>query len=48
MRNGLNLLNVSIFFQLIVIGVIIILAVESDVLRGYLENRFRVLQAARA
>jgi len=48
MRNGLNLLNVSIFFQLIVIGVIIVLAVESDVLRAHLENRFRVLQAARA
>ena len=47
MRNGLNLLNVSIFFQLIVIGVIIVLAVESDVLRAHLENRFRVLQAAR-
>jgi ribose transport system permease protein len=45
MRNGLNLLNVSIFFQLIVIGIIIVLAVESDVLRAYLENRFRVLQA---
>jgi ribose transport system permease protein len=48
MRNGLNLLNVSIFFQLIVIGVVIVLAVESDVLRAHLENRFRVLQAASA
>ena len=48
LRNGLNLLNVSIFFQLIVIGVVIVLAVESDVLRAHLENRFRVLQAERA
>jgi ribose transport system permease protein len=48
MRNGLNLLNVSIFYQLIVIGFIIVLAVESDVLRAHLENRFRVLQAASA
>ena len=47
-RNGMNLLNVDAFFQPIVIGVVIVLAVESDVLRGYLEERFRVLQAARA
>jgi ribose transport system permease protein len=46
LRNALNLLNVDIYFQLIVIGVVIVLAVESDVLRGQLENRFRVLQAA--
>jgi ribose transport system permease protein len=44
-RNALNLLNVDIFFQLIAIGVIIILAVEADVLRGSLEARFRVLQS---
>ena len=44
-RNALNLLNVNIFFQLIVIGVIIVLAVESDVLRTHLEGRVRVLQA---
>ena len=47
LRNALTLLDVSIFFQLIVIGVVIVLAVESDVLRAYLENRFRVLQAAK-
>ena len=46
-RNALNLLNVDIFFQLIVIGVVIVLAVESDVLRNHLEGRMRVLQAAR-
>jgi ribose transport system permease protein len=45
-RNGMNLLNVDAFLQPIVIGVVIVLAVESDVLRAWLENRFRVLQAA--
>jgi ribose transport system permease protein len=46
-RNALNLLNVGIFFQLIAIGVVIVLAVESDVLRNHLESRVRMLQAAR-
>ena len=46
-RNGMNLLNVDAFLQPIVIGVVIVLAVETDVLRGRLEERFRVLQAAR-
>jgi ribose transport system permease protein len=45
-RNGMNLLNVDAFLQPIVIGVVIVLAVESDVLRGWLEERLRVLQAA--
>ncbi|WP_290999854.1 ABC transporter permease [Hoeflea sp.] len=45
-RNALNLLNVDIFFQLIVIGVVIVMAVEADVLRNHLEGRMRVLQAA--
>ena len=45
-RNGMNLLNVEAFLQLIVIGVVIFLAVESDVIRGRLESRFRVLKAA--
>ena len=43
----MNLLNVDAFLQPIVIGVVIVLAVEADVLRGYLEERFRVIQAAR-
>ncbi len=47
-RNGMNLLNVDAFLQPIVIGVVIVLAVESDVLRARLEDRFRVLQAALA
>jgi ribose transport system permease protein len=46
-RNALNLLNVDIFFQLIAIGVVIVLAVEADVLRNHLESRVRVLRAAR-
>ena len=47
-RNGMNLLAVDAFFQLIVIGVVIVLAVEADVLRGHLEDRFRVAEAARS
>ncbi|MEO8528609.1 MAG: ABC transporter permease [Pseudolysinimonas sp.] len=47
-RNGMNLLNVQAFLQLIVIGVVIFLAVESDVIRGRLEARFRVMRAATA
>ena len=44
-RNGMNLLNVSAFYQLIAIGVVIVIAVEADVVRTKLEERFRVLQA---
>jgi len=43
--NGLNLLNVDEYWQLIVAGGIIVFAVELDVLRRYLEGRFRTLQA---
>jgi len=46
-RNALNLLNVNIFFQLIVIGTVIVIAVEGDVLRNHLEGRVRVLQAGK-
>ena len=46
-RNALNLHNVDAFYQLIAIGVVVLLAVEADVLRGYLEGRARVAQAAR-
>jgi ribose transport system permease protein len=45
-RNGMNLLDIQAYIQLIVIGVVIVVAVESDVVRGRLEERFRVLQAA--
>lgn len=46
-RNALNLHNVDAFYQLIVIGVVILIAVELDVIRGWLEDRFRMAQAAR-
>jgi len=45
-RNAMNLLDVNAFLQPIVIGVVIVLAVELDVLRERLEERLRVLQAA--
>jgi ribose transport system permease protein len=44
-RNALNLMNVDVFFQMIAIGLIIVLAVEADVLRNHLERRFRAVQA---
>jgi ribose transport system permease protein len=47
-RNALNLLNVDVFFQMIAIGLIIVVAVEADVLRGHLEARARAQQAAGA
>jgi ribose transport system permease protein len=47
-RNGLNLLSISPYWQLIVIGVVVVGAVALDVLRTRLEVRFRTLQAERA
>jgi ribose transport system permease protein len=44
-NNGLNLLNVSVYVQLIVIGVIVVVAVELDVIRRRIEERFRIAQA---
>jgi ribose transport system permease protein len=41
-RNVLNLRNVDAFYQMIVIGLAILVAVEADVLRGRVEERFRV------
>jgi ribose transport system permease protein len=46
-RNAMNLANLDAFFQLIVLGIVILVAVESDVLRGRLEDRLRLMQAAR-
>ena len=46
-RNALNLHNVDAFYQLMAIGVVVLLAVEADVLRGYVEGRVRVAQATR-
>ncbi len=40
-RNGLDLLGVSPFWQLIAIGVLVILSLELDVVRGRLEQRLR-------
>jgi ribose transport system permease protein len=47
-RNGLDLLDVSAFYQQFAIGMIIIASVELDVARGYLEERLRALQGAQA
>jgi ribose transport system permease protein len=45
-RNALNLHNVDAFFQMIAIGLIIVLAVEADVLRNHLEARARAHETA--
>jgi ribose transport system permease protein len=47
-RNALNLLNVNVFFQMIAIGLIIVLAVEADVIRSRLEANARAAQAGRS
>ncbi len=44
-RNGLNLLGVSSHWQLVIIGIVIVLAVLLDVTRIRLEERFRTVQA---
>jgi ribose transport system permease protein len=44
--NGLNLLNVNVYVQLIAIGVIVVVAVELDVVRRRLEERFRTMRGA--
>jgi ribose transport system permease protein len=44
-RNGLNLLDVTPFWQSIAIGALVIVSLELDVLRGRLEQRLRVAQA---
>jgi ribose transport system permease protein len=46
-RNALNLHNVDAFYQLMAIGVVVLLAVEADVLRSAIEARVRVAKAAR-
>lgn len=47
-RNGMNLMNIEAYLQLIVIGLVIYIAVQTDVIRGRLEAKFRVLKAASA
>jgi ribose transport system permease protein len=44
-RNGLDLLSVSPFWQMIAIGTLVILSLELDVLRGRLETRLRAREA---
>ncbi len=46
-RNAMNLNNVNAFYQLTAIGVVVLLAVEGDVIRGYVENRVRLARAMR-
>lgn len=46
-RNAMNLANLDSFFQLIVLGLVILIAVESDVVRGRLEDRLRLREATR-
>jgi ribose transport system permease protein len=46
-RNSMNLLDVNAYLQPIVIGVVILAAVEIDVIRRWIENRFRTLQSGR-
>lgn len=46
MRNGFNLLGIDPNWQYIATGLVIVVAVELDVVRGHLESRFRSAQAA--
>ena len=45
LHNGLNLVGVDPNWQQIATGIVIVVAVELDVIRAYVENRFRNLQA---
>lgn len=47
-RNGLDLLNVSPYWQTIAIGAIVLLALELDMIRGRLQEKMRSLQAREA
>jgi ribose transport system permease protein len=44
-RNAMNLLSIEAFWQLIVLGLMIVVAVEFDVIRARLEERMRVFRA---
>jgi ribose transport system permease protein len=46
-RNALNLHSVNAFYQLMAIGIVVLLAVEGDVIRGYVERRVRLARALR-
>ena len=47
-RNGLDLLSVSPFWQMIAIGALVILSLELDVVRGRLETRLRAARTREA
>jgi ribose transport system permease protein len=47
-RNAMNLANLDSYYQLMVVGVVIVVAVELDVLRSRVEARVRVIRAARS
>lgn len=44
-RNGLDLLDVSPFYQNVAVGLIILVALELDVVRGWLEEKLRIVQS---
>lgn len=46
-RNGLNLLNVSPFYQQMAVGTLILVAIQLDVVRARLETRLRVIRSLR-
>lgn len=46
-HNALNILNINADYQYIVIGVVVVLAVEGDVLRRAIENRRRTAEGLR-
>lgn len=48
LRNGLNLIGVDSDLQYVAVGVVVILAVGMDIVRGKLEARFRLRQALHA
>ena len=46
-RNGLDLMGVNSFAQMIVLGMAVFVAVEVDMLRGRLESQIRGIEARR-
>ena len=46
-RNGLNLLNVTPFYQQMAVGSLILLAIQLDVVRARLETRLQVVRSLR-
>jgi ribose transport system permease protein len=46
-RNGLNLLNVTPFYQQMAVGSLILVAIQLDVIRARLETRLQVVRSLR-